>query len=56
MVYAAQSAVDAYAIVHIPHVTGAEPDRDALTHASGEEQRAFAGQPDGATARVHRTR
>ncbi|MFI0789830.1 erythromycin esterase family protein [Streptomyces lydicus] len=42
-VYSDQSPLDAYDIViHLPHVTPAEPDRDALAYASREVQEPFA--------------
>lgn len=40
--YSELSPVDAYdVIVHLPHVTPAEPDRAALAHAPGDVQAAF---------------
>ncbi|MDJ1133442.1 erythromycin esterase family protein [Streptomyces iconiensis] len=41
--YSGQSPLDAYdALVHLPHVTAAEPDRAALAHAPRDVREAFA--------------
>ncbi|MET8870793.1 erythromycin esterase family protein [Nocardia sp. NPDC004604] len=41
-VYLDQNPLDAYDIlVHLPHVTAAEPDQDALTHSPDDVQKAF---------------
>jgi erythromycin esterase len=42
--YAEMDPLEAYdVLVHVPHVTGAEPDRDAIAHAPADVQKVFAG-------------
>jgi erythromycin esterase len=42
-VHVPQRPLDAYdVVVHLPHVTPAEPDQDALTYAPAEVREAFA--------------
>src|SRR6185437_9381673 len=44
--YGEQRALDAFdAIVHLPHVTAADPDPDALAHSPAEVQQVFAQWP-----------